>query len=106
MLPIFTPAAFASAAQAHGRDIGVRRATGASPRRVLGAVLRDALRIALPATAVGTALALAAFQVDAGIERYFEQAGIWCVWATLVASVGSGLSYVLKTKKALEEASG
>lgn len=55
-----TTAAFASAAQAHGRDIGVRRATGASPRRVLGAVLRDALRIALPATAVGTALALAA----------------------------------------------
>jgi CDP-diacylglycerol--glycerol-3-phosphate 3-phosphatidyltransferase len=54
--------------------------------------------------AVGTALALAAFQVDPGVERWFEVGGVWCVRLTLATSVGSGLSYVLKTKKALSEA--
>jgi len=55
-----TAAAFASATQARRRDVGVRRATGAGPGRVLRAVLCDAIRIALPAALVGTALALGA----------------------------------------------
>jgi CDP-diacylglycerol--glycerol-3-phosphate 3-phosphatidyltransferase len=59
----------------------------------------------LQCLAIGTALALAAFQVDPDIERWFETGCVWCVRATLVASVGSGLSYVFKTKRALWEAS-
>ncbi|WP_254535862.1 FtsX-like permease family protein [Halomarina litorea] len=51
-------AAFASAAQARTREVGIRRATGDSPRGVVGAVLRDAARIAIPATVLGTLLAL------------------------------------------------
>jgi CDP-diacylglycerol--glycerol-3-phosphate 3-phosphatidyltransferase len=62
------------------------------------------VKMFLQCLAIGIALGLAAFQVDPELERLFERAGFWCVWATLVASVGSGLSYVLKTKRALEEA--
>lgn len=58
-----TLAAFASAAQARRRSIGIRRATGAGPGRILGAVCRDALRIAVPAAVVGAALALVARQL-------------------------------------------
>jgi len=62
------------------------------------------VKMFLQCLAIGIALGLAAFQIDPQLERLFERAGFWCVWATLVASVGSGLSYVLKTKRALEEA--
>jgi CDP-diacylglycerol--glycerol-3-phosphate 3-phosphatidyltransferase len=60
----------------------------------------------LQCLAVGTALALAAFQVAPDVERLFERGGVWCVRLTLVASVGSGLSYVLKTKRVLAEVRG
>ncbi|MBP2249912.1 ABC-type lipoprotein release transport system permease subunit [Halarchaeum solikamskense] len=50
-------ATFADAVQARRRDLGVHRAIGADPRWVVGTVLADAARIALPATVAGLALA-------------------------------------------------
>jgi len=47
-----TTATFARAVQGRRRTIGVYRATGARPRRVLTIVLRDALRLGAAATAV------------------------------------------------------
>ncbi|MFC7156846.1 FtsX-like permease family protein [Halomarina halobia] len=45
-----TTAAFAGAVHARRRSVGVRRATGMSPRRLLRLVLRDALVLAIPAS--------------------------------------------------------
>jgi ABC-type antimicrobial peptide transport system permease subunit len=47
-----TTATFAHAVHANRRSIGVYRATGASRRRVLGILLADAIRLAIPAAAV------------------------------------------------------
>ena len=68
-----TLAAFASAVQARRRSIGIRRATGATPGRILGAVCRDAVRIAAPAAVVGALLAL-------GGQRLLRAAGLLTVF--------------------------
>src|SRR5262249_49470836 len=62
------------------REIGVRRALGASRRTVLRHFINDGLRLILPAIAAGTVSALAAprllsdllFGVDAGDPLTFE----------------------------------
>ncbi|MFB6130284.1 MAG: FtsX-like permease family protein [Salinigranum sp.] len=55
-----TTAAFARAVQARRRTIGVYRATGASRRRLLGLLLVDSCRLAVPATLAAVASGVAA----------------------------------------------
>ena len=52
----------------------------------------------LQCVAVGMALGLAAHEFDSGFERGAERVCRWFVWATLVTTVGSGLSYVFKAR--------
>ncbi len=58
-----TTATFARAVQGRRRTIGIYRATGARPRRVLVIVLGDALRIGVAATAVALLAGIAALSV-------------------------------------------
>jgi CDP-diacylglycerol--glycerol-3-phosphate 3-phosphatidyltransferase len=53
--------------------------------------------------AVGIVLGLAAFQFSAAAEARWALAGELCVLATLLATIGSGLSYVLKTRRILAQ---
>jgi CDP-diacylglycerol--glycerol-3-phosphate 3-phosphatidyltransferase len=53
--------------------------------------------------AVGIVLGLAAFQLSAEAEARWAVAGDLCVLATLLATIGSGLSYVFKTRRILAE---
>ena len=55
----------------------------------------------LQCTAVGIGLGLPAFQIAPEAEGRWASACAWFVWATLIATVGSGLSYALKTRKVL-----
>lgn len=55
-----TTATFAQAVHARRTTVGIRRATGAGPRAVLGLVLADALRIGVVASALALVLALGA----------------------------------------------
>ncbi len=56
-------------------------------------------------TAVGIVLALAAFRLSATVEYWWGVAGELCVYATLLTSLGSGLSYVIKTRRILSQRS-
>jgi ABC-type lipoprotein release transport system permease subunit len=60
-----TTVTFARAVQGRRRTIGIYRATGARPRRVLVIVLGDALRIGVAATAVALLAGIAALSVFA-----------------------------------------
>ena len=51
-----TTAAFAAAIRARRRELGIYRASGATPRRILRLVVGDALRVGLAATAVAAGL--------------------------------------------------
>jgi len=53
--------------------------------------------------AVGIVMGLAAFQLSPEAERWWAVVGELCVWATLLATLGSGISYVLKTRRLLME---
>jgi len=53
--------------------------------------------------ALGIVLGLYAFRWPAPLRTFLEHAGHFFVWATLVTTVGSGLSYVLKTRRLLLE---
>jgi CDP-diacylglycerol---glycerol-3-phosphate 3-phosphatidyltransferase len=53
--------------------------------------------------AVGIVLGLAAFQFSAAAEKRWALVGEMCVLATLLATIGSGLSYVLKTRRILAQ---
>jgi cell division protein FtsX len=55
-----TTATFAAAVRARRRTLGIYRATGAPPRRIVRLVVGDALRVGVVATAVAAALAGAA----------------------------------------------
>ena len=59
------------------------------------------VKMLLQCIAVSIGLGLAAFQISPEAEGRWETACAWFVWATLLATVGSGLSYVLKTRKVL-----
>jgi ABC-type lipoprotein release transport system permease subunit len=58
-----TTATFAHAVHARRRTIGMYRATGASPGRILRLVLADALRLGVVATVVGLGVGFAALRV-------------------------------------------
>ena len=51
--------------------------------------------------AVGVVLGLAAFELSERAERVWRTIGWGCVIATVVTSLGSGLSYVFKARKVL-----
>ncbi|MFA1611750.1 FtsX-like permease family protein [Halobellus rubicundus] len=76
-----TTATFAYAVHTSRREIGIYRATGASPRRVLRLVFADAIRVAVPAAIVAFALAYAVLR------------GL--VWADLLVVFGVRLSVPL-----------
>jgi ABC-type antimicrobial peptide transport system permease subunit len=68
-----TTATFAYAVHASRREIGIYRATGAGPRRILGLLFADALRIAVPA-------ALLAFGLAAALLRGLVEADLLVVF--------------------------
>ena len=51
--------------------------------------------------AIGVVLGLFAFEWPAPLRRFLEVAGHFFVWGTLLTTVGSGTSYVLKTRRLL-----
>ncbi len=55
----------------------------------------------LQCSAVGIVMGLAAFQLSEATEHWWGVVGELFVWATLLTSLGSGLSYVLKTRRIL-----
>jgi CDP-diacylglycerol--glycerol-3-phosphate 3-phosphatidyltransferase len=57
----------------------------------------------LQCCAVGIVLGLAAFKFSAATEERWAIVGELCVIATLLATIGSGLSYVLKTRRILAQ---
>lgn len=90
-----TTATFARAVQTRERTVGVYRATGSSRGRVLGILLVDALKLALPSALVGVVAGTA-------VMYAFEAAGLlvafgvrlqiplepWVLVGTVVAAVG------------------
>ncbi len=85
--------AIASAVERRRREIGIRMALGAEPGAVLGLVIADGLRIAIPATAVGLAAAMGAWRwmgavmpVDGGMNWSSAAAGLIVVGASVIAS--------------------
>ena len=60
------------------------------------------LKMTFQCIAIGVVLGLAAFPFPAWFEDPWWIFGEICVWITLVTSVGSGFSYVLKTRKVLQ----
>jgi len=61
------------------------------------------LKMLLQCFAVGIVMGLAAFRLPAEAERLIAQGAHLCVWATLVATLGSGLAYAFKTQRILKE---
>lgn len=60
-------------------------------------------KMLLQCIAIGIVMGMAAFDFPDGFVRLLEPAAHLCVWATLVATLGSGLSYVAKTARILRE---
>lgn len=61
------------------------------------------VKMLLQCFAIGIVMGLAAFDWPAVGVRVLVPAAHLCVWATLVATLGSGLSYVAKTARILRE---
>jgi CDP-diacylglycerol--glycerol-3-phosphate 3-phosphatidyltransferase len=61
------------------------------------------IKMLLQCVAIGIVMGMAAFDFPAGFVRVLVPAAHLCVWATLVAALGSGLSYVAKTMRILRE---
>lgn len=61
------------------------------------------IKMLLQCFAIGIVMGLAAFDWPDALRRLLEQSAHVCVWATLVATLGSGLSYVAKTARILRE---
>lgn len=61
------------------------------------------VKMLLQCLAIGIVLGLAAFRFPGELESWLAVLGEICVWATLATSVGSGLSYVVKTRGILRE---
>jgi CDP-diacylglycerol--glycerol-3-phosphate 3-phosphatidyltransferase len=62
------------------------------------------VKMLLQCFAIGIVMGLPAFDWPAWCERVLVPAAHLCVWATLVTTLGSGLSYVAKTARILREA--
>ena len=61
------------------------------------------VKMFLQCIAVAIVIGLAAFEFSPEVTRFWSATGEGCVIATLVASVGSGLSYVFKVRKLLAQ---
>jgi CDP-diacylglycerol--glycerol-3-phosphate 3-phosphatidyltransferase len=61
------------------------------------------VKMFLQCFAVAIVIGIAAFQWSPRAAHFWSEAGEACVIATLVASVGSGLSYVFKVRKLLAQ---
>ncbi len=61
------------------------------------------VKMVVQCIAIGIVLGLFAFPWSAPLEAFLRVAAHVFVWGTLVTSAGSGLSYVLKTKRMLGE---
>lgn len=61
------------------------------------------IKMIVQCIAIGIVLGLYAFRWPAPLRTFLEYAGHVFVWGTLLTTVGSGLSYVLKTRKLLLE---
>ena len=62
------------------------------------------IKMILQCVAIGTVLGIHAFPWPHVLEDLLVDLAHVLVWATLLATVGSGFSYVMKTKNLLEEA--
>jgi CDP-diacylglycerol--glycerol-3-phosphate 3-phosphatidyltransferase len=62
------------------------------------------VKMLLQCVAIGIVMGLQAFAWPDAFVRLLEPAAHLCVWATLVTTLGSGLSYVAKTARILREA--
>lgn len=62
------------------------------------------VKMLLQCIAIGIVMGLQAFAWPDALVRVLEPAAHLCVWATLVTTLGSGLSYVAKTARILREA--
>lgn len=61
------------------------------------------IKMIVQCIAIGIVLGLYAFRWPAPLRTFLEYTGHVFVWGTLVTTVGSGFSYVLKTRKLLFE---
>lgn len=61
------------------------------------------IKMIVQCIAIGIVLGLYAFRWPTPLRTFLEYAGHVFVWGTLLTTVGSGLSYVLKTRKLLLE---
>ena len=61
------------------------------------------IKMVIQCIAIGILLGLHAFAWPTELERLLRVGGHVFVWGTLAASVGSGVSYVLKTRRLLQE---
>ena len=59
------------------------------------------IKMIVQCIAIGIVLGLFAFEWPAPLRRFLEVSGHVFVWGTLVTTVGSGTSYVLKTRRLL-----
>jgi CDP-diacylglycerol--glycerol-3-phosphate 3-phosphatidyltransferase len=59
------------------------------------------IKMIVQCIAIGVVLGLFAFEWPAPLHRFLVVAGHVFVWGTLVTTVGSGMSYVLKTRRLL-----
>ena len=62
------------------------------------------VKMFLQCIAIGIVMGLQAFDWPEAFARVCREAAHLCVWATLVTTLGSGLSYVAKTARILREA--
>ena len=61
------------------------------------------VKMALQCSAVGIVMGLAAFELSPAAQRFWGGFGWFCVIGTVVTSLGSGLSYIFKARKLLDE---
>jgi len=61
------------------------------------------VKMVMQCIAISIVLGKFAFPWGAGAQHFLGQAGHFFVWVTLVATIGSGLSYVLKTARLVSQ---
>lgn len=62
------------------------------------------IKMIVQCIAIGTVIAIFAFEWPDFLRSFLEIAGHFFVWATLVTTIGSGTSYVMKTRRLLAQA--